>query len=1086
MTKHNSTIPYIASKGGGGGAKEPTLTPDNLRSKDTIEVVLGLCEGPIYGLRNGAKDFYVGDTPLQNANGSYNFTAFKLDVATGVESPDPVTYVLGGSSNNTAVNIALATGAGVTRQTSGGFVDFIEFRIAVNRLVKTNTEGTFNNSVTFRIEYKPASSGSWTKVYNNDIKITGKTSSIYVKEFRVAVPRISEAYDLRVTKISAANTETLFSDISWESFQEVIANQPTYPNTATVHLVGQATDQFTSTPQWSGIYKGLLVKVPSNYNPDTRQYSGIWDGDWQVAWTNNPAWCLYDFVMNDRYGMKSYYRDVQLDKYDVYDAAVWCDEMVPDGEGGVQPRYTFNAYIAEARSGKEMARYLAGAFNSTFFDDLNGTAFLKVDKDDPAVHIFTKENVYEEGFEYTYTDIDSRYNDITVTYLNPNLDWIEDRRRVFDQDLIDLNGRIPLDFIAVGCTNTHEAKRRAQYKLITANTETCQVSFKTNRRGQFVQPFDVILICDPDMGYGVSGRIKTISEDRNSINLRDPVYLEAGVEYTINIEASDGTKYTSTFTTSTLGYNLVLNLDDTLPEDIIPDKAVFTLEHPTYIGLPRPFRVLKVEEIDGNPDIYNIEAININRNKWYDADNLTNTDVIDYSALPNPSNPPGPTTVLFEETFVREFKEYHLIVTPTFNRGSYKYYANDHSFDVWSRPSGSGEPFVKREVVRGDTLINHPPGNYDFKILGKSYLGFTSDLDSVSTHTFNVTNPLTPPSDIDWVRINRREVYWGYTTAPEDFAGFVLRYHNQAGRTTWDDAARPHQGVITSTSFYTSLIPASARVIMVRAVDVFGVTSANSAIVYRDAGDLTFFNIVEQFDYHPTFAGSKTNCRVISGNLKANDAGEVSLLDDAGEQLLDDDGDSLLQDSTGSAMYSGTPAALVYDGGNFYESNYKEMVYEDTFTTAYSGDLVVSLALTSSGYEVRYKEQSASTWLPVPDRSAITPGDYDIQLRVFGGSIRGDVSAFSVIIDVPDVTEDVQDLSVSSIGTRVPLAKTYSVIKIVNVIIQDDGVNAPVGYRVTDKDVTSGPLITLYDATGSAVDGVVDVQIKGYYRETTA
>lgn len=1046
------------SKGGGGGGSTPTRTPDNLRSKDTVECVLALSEGPIFGLEEGAKSFLIGDTPLQNQNGEYNFKTFALNFFPGTDVADPIVPILGGQSTNTQVSVVLATNTPVVRTTNLiGNVDYIEVRLAFQRLLVQNDRGSFNADASFRIEYKASSSSTWIKAYNQDIALSGKTTSTYVKEFRIPVDRINSSYDIRVTKLSPANTETYFCDMAWESFQEVTVVPKAYNNTALIQVSGEASDQFSSTPQWAGIYKGLIVKVPTNYDPELRTYTDIWDGTWKLAYTDNPAWCLYDFIMNDRYGIRSYYIDVNIDKYDIYDAAVWCDELVPDGKGGYQPRYTFNTIITEATPGKELARYIAGVFNATFFDDLNGKAFLRVDRDDPAAHIFMKENVSDEGFQYSYTDLTSRYNDITVTFINPDLEWNQDRRRIYDQSKIDMYGRIPLDFIAVGCINEHEAKRRAQYKLITSNTETCIVSFTTNRLGSIVSPFDVILVCDPDMGYGVSGRIKSISSDRKTIYLRTPIYLEVGVQYDCTFTLNDGTKVTANIHNIEPGYNTELNFAGALPSNLA-DRATFSLSADGVIGLPRPFRVTKIEELDGSADGYKIEAVNINRNKWYDSDNLTDSGTIDYSALPSPTNPPGPISCSFTERYVKAKKQFELIVSPTFNRGAYKYYSNDHSFEVWSRPTGTIEPYVKREIVLGDTVVDHPPGLYDFKILGKSYLGFTTDINSADVYTFELTNPKDPPKDVDWARINSSEVYWGYANPPDDFAGFIVRYHNQVGRTTWDDAIQPHQGILTATSFYTSLIPPSARVIMVRAVDDFGIVSLNSATILRELGDVTVSNIVDTVAFHPTFIGTKTGCSVVSGRLEAND--------------------------TGTKVYSGTPTAYMYNGGNFYEGVYEEMVYEASFSLVQKGNMVVNIDFDGDGYQILMRNQGDTIWNPVPTRAAVSAGDYELQITVFGGPVRGVIRTLELIVDADSIEEDIQDFEVSASGSRLPLTKNFGTIRLVSVIIQDDGTHdqltTAVGYRIFDKDPVNGPLVKLVDASGSYVPGLIDAVIKGY------
>ncbi len=1040
---------------GGSGSTSVTTTPDTLRSADTMEVILGLCEGPIVGLSNGAKSFYVGDTQLQNENGENNFPTVTLNFFPGDEDADPVIPTLGGLTNNNSVNLALSYNVPVTRQTTIIDIDFIDVRLAISRLMRTDNNGTYKHSLKLRLEYKPLTAASWTKVYGQDITLNDKTTSTYVKEIRIAVPRLTEPYEIRVTKLSPDSTSTEYTDVAWESYQETIATQRAFNNTAVIQLVGQGSDQFSSIPQWSGVYKGLIIRIPSNYNPVTRTSSGVWDGTFQMAWCNNPAWVLYDFVMNDRYGLKYYYPEVNLDKYDVEEAAQWCDVLVPDGRGGTHPRFTFDAALTEARSGKELARYIAGAFNATFFDDLNGTAYLRVDKDDDAVHLFTRENIMGGDFEYSYTDITSRYNDITVTFVNPDLNWEQDRRRVKDDTYIAKNGSIPLDFIAVGCTNEQQALRMAQYRLITANTETCMVQFTTNRLGQFVSPFDIILISDPDMGYGISGRVKSFSPDGATVYLRDPVYLEAGVPYSIRITLKDGTYHVTTIQVATRGYVTEFGVTDPVGLDTVPDRPVFTLEHSTLLGTPRPFRVLKVEEKDGHPDQYAIEAININRNKWYDSDNVTNSGEISYAVLPSPLNPPPPTSVGIEERYIPNLKQFQAIISPVFDRGAYKYYMQDHSFEVWTRPAGTTEGFVQRQLLYGDTLVDHPPGDYEVKVVGISYLGGKTPLADATSHLFTFTNPKDPPVDIDWVKINQKEIYWGYSNPPEDFAGFVVRYQNQANRLTWDDAIQPHLGLITTTSLYTNLIPSSARVIMVRAVDDFGVMSGISYIL-RPLGDLYADNLIDQTDFHPTWSGTKVGCSVSSGTLIADDTG---------------------------TFYSGVDSAYLYDGGNFYETVYEELSYHDQFVVPQAGGVFATINFSGSGYEVKIRpiETPEATWQPLVDKQQLDAGDYEVWLRVFGGPTRGVVNTFSLTLDAAGVTEDVQDVTVPSGGTvRVPLTKTYSVIRIVNVIIQDTGSSTAMGYRVVDKDPVLGPQITLLNAAGSPTGGLVDVQIKGY------
>jgi hypothetical protein len=292
---------------------------------------------------------------------------------------------------------------------------------------------------------------------------------------------------------------------------------------------------------------------------------------------------------------------------------------------------------------------VAGSFNATFFDDRQGNAYLRVDKDDPAVVLFTPENVVDGNFDYSYSDVTTRYNDLTVTFKNKDIGYVEDRRRVFKQEAIDRNGRIPLDFIAVGCNNAPEAIRRAWYKLLTSQTETESVSFRTNRMGRYLKPFDVILVADKMMGYAVTGRIRA-QVSPTAVLLRDALYLEAGVTYEAVFQTPAG-PLTRSITAGQAGSVTSLTFTQSLPANL-PAFATFALQQQgAGYGLPKPYRIMRIEETDGSPDQYSINAIEINRNKFTDSDNLTDSGEIDYSFV-NPDGLTPPEGLTITETVV--------------------------------------------------------------------------------------------------------------------------------------------------------------------------------------------------------------------------------------------------------------------------------------------------------------------------------------------------------------------------------------------------------------------------------------------------
>lgn len=625
--------------GGSGSASAPTNTPDTLRSKDTVEFILGLGQGPFYGLKDGVKSYYVGDTQLMNDDGTYNFTPFSLTVYRGSPAGETITPLLGGAAASSTVGVTLFHNTGVVRQTTIRNVDQINLRLEISALWQSNDKGSFTEDLSWRVEYKATQSAIWINPYGKDITITDKTTSAYIKEMSFKVPNISDDdYDVRVTKLSIEDDGTgKFSRvIAWESFQVIKTGSLSFPNVACVQGVGEASDNFSSLPDFSGVFYTKIVNVPSNYDAVNRTYNGTWDGTWKKAYTNNAALVFNDYVNDPNGGLAAYY-NINLDKYDVYDAAQWCDVLIkknPDDPNEVgKPRYTCNLTVSDARSGKELATYLAGVFNAVFYDDLDGGARLIIDKDDPATHLITKTDIIGE-FSYSYTDVSSRYNDITVTFINPELNWQEDRRRVYDQDDIDKNGRVPLDFVAVGCIDPDEAVRRGRYKLLTALTENQSLTITRNRMAEYMQPFEIALIADENMGYAVGGRMRDLAEDGLSISLRDSIFLENGISYVIRFQvpnpdylvdgsATGGDPYTVIYrniVNTTRGAVKVLQFDTPIAAGTLPDFASFSLEQPGGgLGLPKPFRVLSIT--DGqDSETYTVNLVEMNRNKTSGAD----------------------------------------------------------------------------------------------------------------------------------------------------------------------------------------------------------------------------------------------------------------------------------------------------------------------------------------------------------------------------------------------------------------------------------------------------------------------------------
>ena len=624
---------------------------DNLRSVDSFEILLGLCSGTVEGFQDSAgESVHLDDTPLDG------FKGIEATLYPGDSMGTTVPLKLGGQASNNVVGVMLETGTAVTRRgtsVSPADIRFIEVRLLFSGLYKTENDGIQDAPCTIKIEYKRSDRSSWADILV--YTITGKTTSAYVKEYRIAVASSTANYDIRVTKISPIeNDPTITASVQWESFQEIIPEDPTYSDLAMLHVRGRGTNQLNSVPTiWSDM-KLKRVKIPTGYDPDRKTYSpGIWNGTFQsqLAYTTNPIWILYDIATDAMNGVASYY-SINLDKFSAYQVAKWCDEKVADGAGGTQPRFTLSTAISEPTGAKELLRYIAGLCATTYFDDGNGNAFLKADISTDPVALFTPENVIDGEFSYSYTDVTTRHNDITVEFTNPELGWQPDRRRVFDAASISELGRIPYDFTAIGCISEREAIRRARHHLLTSIREKQMVSFKTNRMGLTLSPYDVFLIGDVKTGYSVTGRVKEMSGV--TLTLRDAVTLEAGYTYKAKFQVPNP-DYPDTELNP---YNIIersvvsadpgkpvtqLTLNATLPSSIA-DNPVFSLESTNIFGFPKRFRLLGVKETEGTPDVVEVMGVEVHVNKWPEILGASYSD-ISYSVV-DPFGVPLPPTGL--------------------------------------------------------------------------------------------------------------------------------------------------------------------------------------------------------------------------------------------------------------------------------------------------------------------------------------------------------------------------------------------------------------------------------------------------------
>lgn len=848
---------------GGGGASENHYEKDSLRSNDNAEILIGLCEGPIEGLENGRRSFFVNDTPLIGTDGSENFEECTLDIKLGDATQDEsVKFELGGVSRSKPLNNGnlpeLNSEKSIT--TDGSNFDYIDVRIVISSLYNQKTDGIYKANGKFKIEYMKNTDGSWKKLGNKDIDIYGKTTSQYTRDYRIPIERSEDPnvfYTVKVTRLTPTSSSSgsgVVFELNFAQIEQVDAKTNSFPGTALAHFTVKTTDQVNNLPELYGIYKLLKIKIPSNYDPETRTYSGTWDGTFKLAWTDNPAWCLYDLITNTTYGVNAYY-PVTPDKWDFYEAAQYCDEMVGSGNYDQygneikEPRYTFNYIITDSQPGPQMLNYIAGTFNAMLYEDSSGCVRLAYeDNEKQAVHIFNPTNILEGGFTYNFTDPSTRYNDYTVSFVNPDLDWNTDRRRVitpYGDESIEEWGRIPYDYNAIGCIKESEAIRKTRFKLITSIKETMTVSFSTNRSMMGVNLFDTILICDPDMNWSQSGRIKAITDGdgRSKIQLRDSVYLEAGFPYKFSAQTATGI-FTCDLIINEYGRVYNLSLNNKLPLDV-DEKAVFYITgtgEGSY-GDAKPFRVVNISEGSGDSDKISVTAVEIYRNKQVEADTGIILESSDVSTRPNYGSIPQVLDATFTEFFDENRLENALTIGVVLDWDHYPYYTG--RFRVFSRPEGSEDDFEERELENEDTIYNHPAGYYEFKVLPETTLGTYPSLDKAPIFSFKISEvATTPPDNVENFRAegNVENIYLTWDSV-ENADWYEIRIGEN-----WEDNKVIATGLKTTSFYYTEVQDGNVYKFLIKAYNIAGLSSQFVSVAY---GSLTAPKDVEKFYVTP-------------------------------------------------------------------------------------------------------------------------------------------------------------------------------------------------------------------------------------------
>ncbi|MFU6548652.1 host specificity protein J, partial [Pseudomonas aeruginosa] len=495
-------------KGGSSKPKQPVEAPDSLRSVATAKILLTVGEGEFAGVPS-ERDIYLDNTPLMDPSGNLNFPNVKWEWRAGAVDQD---YIPGipAVENETSVNVELRSDTPWVRSLSNTQLSAVRLRFAWPALQQQDTNGNIGG---YRIEYAvdlATDGGAYQEVLRE--AVDGKTTTRYERSRRIDLPAATNGWQVRVRRLTPNQNNNRIADTMLVAgYTEVIDAKLRYPNTALLYVEFSA-EQFSNIPAVTVDCRGRKVQVPSNYDPETRAYLGIWDGTMKQAWTNNPAWVTYDISTNARFGLGKRIKAWMVDRWEMYRISQYCDQLVPDGKGGQEPRHTCSLNLQSRAGAWELLRDLTAIYRGMAYW---AQGQLKIQADIPRAtdvdFAYTRANVIDGRFSYGSASERTRYSRALVSYDNPANNYDTDVAVATDKRLQRRYGDNPVEVAAIGCTRESEAQRRGKWAILTSSQDRT-VTFRTGMDGAIPLPGWVIPVADALLaGREIGGRVSAVA-----------------------------------------------------------------------------------------------------------------------------------------------------------------------------------------------------------------------------------------------------------------------------------------------------------------------------------------------------------------------------------------------------------------------------------------------------------------------------------------------------------------------------------------------------------------------------------------------
>lgn len=598
------TMTIRGSKGSSESVHTPVESPDSLINTSYANILDGISEGPIVGLVDGAQSIYLDQTPLAGADGTLNFSGVTWEQRYGEHDQDYITGFPAVESEH-AIGVELTNSQPWTQSLSNLQLSGVRLRLGASSLYQQNSDGDTNGfTVNYVIELSTDGS-SYVPVIMS--AFTGKTTSGYQRSHRIDLPPAEEGWSVRVRRTTPDSTDSKIGDTTTiVSYTEVIDAKLQYPYTALVGLKIDAS-QFSNIPERAFRIRGRIIQVPSNYDPVNRSYGGTWDGTFKLAWTDCPPWIYRDIILNDRYGLGRFISSENVDKWELYQIAQYCDALVDDGKGGKEPRFTCNLYLQSRADALQVLQDMASIFRGMAYY-AGSQVVASADMPSDPVYTYTNSNVIGGSFTRVGSAGSTRYSVAKVSWTDRDNFGAQRVEYVQNQRSIARYGIRETEITAFGCVSQGQAQRLGHYTLLTNQVETGTIQFSVGLDGTLARPGQIIRVADQHYaGKPIGGRVKAATAE--SITVDDDLTVAAGDK--LVVIQPNGVAQTRIIRAVTGRIISVTENFDAAPIA----ESVYAIE--TAQVVPETYRILSIAENFGDDKLqYDIVAVQHNASKF--------------------------------------------------------------------------------------------------------------------------------------------------------------------------------------------------------------------------------------------------------------------------------------------------------------------------------------------------------------------------------------------------------------------------------------------------------------------------------------